>query len=143
MSDADNQSRSSSEEGENFLGRELPYRALYVAVAATLAVCVLFAILLFPMVKGFASWTDNTSTRAQRGPAPINSRPVGPLLQAKPEDQLIDYDREIARELESYGWVDQGAGIAQIPVERAREMILSEGLSALQASGAGAENPQQ
>jgi hypothetical protein len=143
MSDAEIQGHSSSGDGQNFLGRELPYRALYIAVAATLAVCVLFAVLLFPMVKGFASWTDNTSAREQRGPAPANSRPVGPLLQAKPEDQLIDYDREIARELESYGWVDQSAGIARIPVERAREMILAEGLMAGPDTAADGEQAQQ
>lgn len=120
-------------DAKNFLGRELPYRSLYIAVASILVVCVVFAILLLPMVQGFRSWSDSSQAKVSRGPAPAAARPAGPLLQAKPEDQYLDYTRQIDRELESYGWVDQNAGIAQIPLERARELVLSRGLAAAPA----------
>ncbi|REJ84166.1 MAG: hypothetical protein DWQ36_17220 [Acidobacteria bacterium] len=128
-----------ADETKNFLGRELPYRALYVAVIAILAVCVVFAILLLPMVRGFASWSDATQERARTRPTPVNTRPVGPLLQSSPEGQLIDYDREIDRELASYGWIDENGGIAKIPLERARELILQEGLGGIADGASGSD----
>jgi hypothetical protein len=53
-----------------------------------------------------------------------------------PEEAELANDVLLARQaqeqarLNSYGWVDEDAGVAHIPIERAMEMILEEGLPA-------------
>ena len=54
--------------------------------------------------------------------------PPGPRLQASPEAELIEMNRDYGRLLSSYGWVDRGNGIARIPVERAIELLADRGL---------------
>lgn len=64
--------------------------------------------------------------------------PVGPQLQAHPHEDLVDYCKEQGQQLERYGWVDQKAGVVQIPVDRAMELILERGLPIRAASAASA-----
>jgi hypothetical protein len=45
-------------------------------------------------------------------------------------------------ELNSYGWVDQSAGVAHIPIDRAMDLIVEHGLPVLpQSVEQGAKNP--
>ena len=122
----------SLQESKNYLGRELPYRMIYLAVITVLATCVVFGLVLYPVVRGFTGLAD-----AQNNQDPqleeLQERPVGPLLQPRPEAQYEDYERLIEHELEAYGWTDEGAGIARIPVERARDLTLELGLGAMSA----------
>lgn len=143
MSDSNNPAPPAVTDAKNFLGRELPYRSLYVAVASILVVCVVFALLLLPMVQGFSSWSDSSQERASRTPAPAATRPAGPLLQAKPEEQYVDYTRQIDRELETYRWIDREGGVAQIPLERARELVLSRGLAPAGVTETQAQPPSE
>lgn len=69
----------------------------------------------------------------------LDAEPAQPLfaeipldvMPALPDNLAIVYDDHLdAQEdrLESYGWVDESAGVAHIPLEDAFEMILDEGL---------------
>ncbi|NIW37905.1 MAG: hypothetical protein GWN32_15875, partial [Gemmatimonadetes bacterium] len=49
--------------------------------------------------------------------------PPGPRLQADPIAELQRLREREAEVLESYGWVDEAAGIAQIPIARAIELV--------------------
>jgi hypothetical protein len=50
---------------------------------------------------------------------------TGPFatLQETPQDDLRSYRRSKAAGLEGYHWVDRSAGVVQIPIERAMELI--------------------
>jgi hypothetical protein len=51
-----------------------------------------------------------------------------PLLQADPQVDM-DVLREVeAKRVNSYGWIDREAGVVHIPVDRAMDLILQEGL---------------
>jgi hypothetical protein len=56
--------------------------------------------------------------------------PPGPQLQVKPEKELAAYRAAEAARLNGWGWVDQGAGIAHIPVERAIDLYAAEAVTA-------------
>ncbi len=45
-----------------------------------------------------------------------------PALQTDPAGDIAAYRREKRAELESYRWIDRGAGTVAIPVERAMEL---------------------
>jgi len=57
--------------------------------------------------------------------------PAGPLLQT---DELADYKRYQAEKAlgvsgdSAYTWVDKPAGIVRVPLDRARELVLQQGL---------------
>ena len=56
--------------------------------------------------------------------------PQGPRLQTQPfKDvyQLREHERE---RLNSYGWVDQGAGVVHLPIEDAMRLMAERGLKA-------------
>lgn len=55
--------------------------------------------------------------------------PPAPRLEQNP---LLDGARiveQASQRLESYGWVDQQAGTAHIPIERAKQLLLERGLN--------------
>jgi hypothetical protein len=56
--------------------------------------------------------------------------PTAPLLQPSPS---VDMQAQRARErrlLATYGWVDPAEGRVRVPIERAMELVLEEGLPA-------------
>lgn len=66
-------------------------------------------------------------------PAPQNEKPdnLGKDLawRATPADRrayLADLRARQAKQAQSYAWVDQKAGIVQIPIDRAMDLIVSE-----------------
>jgi len=60
--------------------------------------------------------------------APGPTLPPEPLLEAVPGQQWQQLRSNDADTLNTYGWVDQKAGIVHIPIERAMQMIIQQGL---------------
>jgi hypothetical protein len=60
--------------------------------------------------------------------------PPSPMIQATPHMELKDYCAAQQKNVEGYSWVDQQQGIVRIPVDRAMDMILQQGLPARPAS---------
>jgi hypothetical protein len=61
--------------------------------------------------------------------SPFFSEAAGgvPLLTDEPR-ALEHYRAEERRRLESYGWVNEGAGVAHIPIEEAKRLLIERGL---------------
>jgi hypothetical protein len=57
-------------------------------------------------------------------------RPGGPVLQADPRADALRHAAREREALESYGWIDPAAGIVRVPLARAAELVLAEGLPA-------------
>lgn len=69
--------------------------------------------------------------------------PPPPRLQVEPRAELHAYCEEQAKLLDSYGWADEHNGVVRIPVDRAMELTLQQGLPS-RAPGdipAGISNP--
>jgi hypothetical protein len=90
--------------------------------------------------RGLANFVKKSDPR----PSPLveaqaQAPPPGPLLQARPESELaVLRAREEAR-LEGWGWVDRGAGVAHVPIDRALEAVAREGLAPAPPPSASAE----
>jgi hypothetical protein len=54
--------------------------------------------------------------------------PPRPRLQTDPQKEIHDYCQQQAVMLDSYGWIDQSAGIVRIPIDRAMELTIKNGL---------------
>lgn len=67
--------------------------------------------------------------------------PPSPQLQAHPEEDLQTYCTAEEQKLDTYGWVDQQAGVVRLPIDRAMTLLLQRGLPtrpAAQTSAAAA-----
>src|SRR5882672_1994141 len=51
-----------------------------------------------------------------------------PLLEEDERGQFRDFLLDQEKQLNSYGWVDEKAGVAHIPIDRAMELIAQRGL---------------
>jgi hypothetical protein len=56
-----------------------------------------------------------------------------------PLDEMKTYQTQIKTKSESYGWVNQQAGVAHIPIERAKSLIAEKGLPLREAGVAELE----
>lgn len=83
-------------------------------------------------------------------PSPIaeaNQSPLPPFprLQAEPEEELEALREVMNERLTTFGWVDEQAGVAHIPIERAIELLAETGLPGDAAQSGdtalGAEDP--
>lgn len=54
--------------------------------------------------------------------------PLAPRLQVAPAQELQQWQAAEAEILQSYGWVNQEAGIVRIPIARAMELLVERGL---------------
>jgi hypothetical protein len=110
---------------------------LGVLGALLLATALVGAGLVY-LTRGLASF----ERAADPPPPPLAQEPgrlpPAPRLQTQP---FADIERQRAEErrlLDSYGWVDEKAGIARIPIERAKKLLLERGLP---AASAGSPEP--
>jgi hypothetical protein len=53
--------------------------------------------------------------------------PPEPIMDAQMAEAIAEEIKKKERALSSYGWADRKAGVAQIPVERAMELMLEKG----------------
>ena len=60
----------------------------------------------------------------------VRTLPPAPRLQVAPVEDLAHYQAAQASALNSYGWVDQKAGVVRIPIDRAMDLLLERGLPA-------------
>jgi len=103
-------------------------------VALTIG-CVLTAIAMFGLYKFFQA----REAAKDEPPSPLVDRsvprlPPEPRLQVAPERELAAMRAEHRAILESYGWVDEAAGVARIPIASAMDMVLARGLPARAAA---------
>jgi hypothetical protein len=75
----------------------------------------------------------------------LRQLPPSPMVQAHPHEDLVDFCQQQERAVNTYGWVDRQAGIVRVPISRAMDLVLAQGLPARPASeaptGAAAPDP--
>lgn len=55
-----------------------------------------------------------------------------PMLETDERGQLRDYVMNQEKQLNSYGWVDENAGVAHIPIDRAMDLLVERKLPVYQ-----------
>jgi hypothetical protein len=128
---------------EKRLDSELDFR---VIVSLTVALLVLVAVAFFLM------WPLTISLRdagiAQDAPPPVLPEarmpqpPPAPRLQPDPPEDMRQFLEGEQRELTTYGWTDESAEIARIPIERAMTLLVENGLPEATLASPGAAAPR-
>ena len=101
--------------------REIAVRpVLWTALAIVLVIATVVAAVL-----GLLHW-NGLQPGSERLPSTDDARLDAPGLASAPQDDLRqDRQRKQAR-LESAGWVDQGHGIAHIPIGDAMDLLVAQ-----------------
>jgi hypothetical protein len=89
---------------------------------------------VFSLLSGKPPLPQIPTTGLANAPAP--TLPAGVQLEALP---AVNYEQFLASEqaaLQSYGWVDKTRGIVHIPIDRAIDLLVAQGLPARPASEA-------
>ena len=109
--------------------------ASFKGIVGFLAVMLLGAIILHVTIWWWleamraspAKFNDATHWRPLDRPS-SELRQDFPRLQLAPAREMEAFMADQRRLLNSYGWIDQTAGVVRIPVERAMELITQRGL---------------
>ncbi len=99
-------------------------------------VCVLGMLITWGM-QGFFEARSQLVIPSPIAEANEPRLPEGPLLQRDPEGELEALRHEMAERLGGYGWVDEGAGVAHIPIDAAIDLLIEKGSVAASAAAAG------
>ncbi len=98
-----------------------------LALSAGLMIAgILFSWGLYTVFKSYTP-EPHAPPRTFVVPDTANLPPV-PRLQADPHVALIPFVRQQDSILASYGWVSKDSGIVRIPIERAMELVVKQGL---------------
>jgi hypothetical protein len=107
--------------------REISLKALATFAVGLVVVCAVSAVAMWYFSNFLGRYL---ASQDPPPPALAAARelylPPGPRLQAEPERELTDLLAQEDSVLETYGWVDEAAGIARIPVERAIALAVGE-----------------
>lgn len=111
-----------------------------LAFAVGLAVVVLAsAVLMWIMFRMLESQAGKSDPQLSPLARPSGQEAPAPRLMTNEPANLAKFRAEEMKKLEGYGWVDERAGVAHVPIEDAKKLILQRGLP-VRASGA-IDNP--
>lgn len=105
-------------------------------------------LLIFGLIVGYGTFRLLTAPESVSGPPALietsRTLPPGPRLQVDARKDLAGYLKDQQQTLDSYGWVDQKAGVVRVPIDRAMDLLLEKGLPvrAESAGGAPASRPK-
>jgi hypothetical protein len=95
-----------------------------------LGIMALGFLLSWGMYEFFWMRTSNPGTKAETlTRQDFSAAPPGPNLQPDPHAVLQALRRSEDSLLTGYGWVDEEKGIVRVPIERAMQLLLQEGLA--------------
>ena len=122
-----------------FEREDLTPKPIIIFMIALVVGCILVALIL----RGMYSYLDASVNRHQPVLGPLapragaDTRTVSasdiakfpqPRLESNERAEINDFRMQEEKELNSYGWVDQDAGVVHIPIERAMQLLAQRGL---------------
>jgi hypothetical protein len=121
--------------------QDVNVRGILIFGAALLVSAVVINLVLWWMLKYFAVHENKMEPKPHPLASERQQLPPEPRLQGMPgHEATAPADMQIfsTREedvLNSYGWVDQKAGVVRIPIQQAKKLLLEKGLSVRSQDG--------
>jgi hypothetical protein len=102
-------------------------RGIFMFALGLVALGLVIHVALALVMQGFSV----RESRAQAGRPPffaVEVVPPAPRLQGNPGVELMQFKQQDLYQLNHYVWIDRGAGIARIPIDRAMDILARTGL---------------
>ncbi len=133
VADYQSQAQFTSEFEQGHQPNVVGLRGLIVFTLALVAtILVVFGVLGLVM-RGFS--TEEHDLQSLKPPRFEDKSGLfpSPRLQPDPNVELVTMKKEELGRLNGYGWVDQKAGVAHIPIDRAIDILTKSGLPRIEA----------
>jgi hypothetical protein len=111
-------------------GSDINIRAIIGFIVVLTVVTLAIQLSMWGLFKVF----NKIETKSQPAVSPVAAGPATPedfpqpRLQTTPWSDLKQLRAEEQAYLSSYGWVDESGGIAHVPIDEAKAMLLKQGL---------------
>jgi len=109
---------------------EVSFRAIGISLAVIALVSILSGVVVLVLFR----YVDQRVVESEPAAAPLaipsGQLPPEPRLQVNERADLATFRKAEEEKLTTYGWVDESAGVARIPIERAKTLLLERGLPA-------------
>lgn len=134
-------------DGRSYETQDVELRPV-IKFGAFLAIAVILSFIVSIWIHRLIVPERPTKINSERPEAMQRVLPPEPRLQADPLKDWKEFAAKEEAKINSYKWVDLNTGKAQIPVERAKEIVLKKGLPQPSTAGstsqpaAGEQNPQ-
>ena len=116
-------------------------RPVLRAVAVLLGVTALVAAGLVYLTRGLVAIEQAGDPPRAPLAQEAGRLPPEPRLQTQPFADIETLRESERAVLDGYGWVDEKAGVARIPIERAKELLLQRGLPQAVAAPSRRDQP--
>ena len=107
---------------------DINVRAIIWFVAVLTIIVILTDVAMWALFKGLAHYEATQDPPVSPLFIPAGRPLPAPGLQTTPWTDLKHYRADADAYLHGYGWVDEKAGVARIPIEKAKELLLQKGL---------------
>jgi hypothetical protein len=108
--------------------RDVNVRAILAVAAGLVVVAIVVHVAVWVLFLYFQGRDAAAQPRAYPLASVQTQLPPAPRVQARPSEDLQDLRRQEEQTLSTYGWVDERAGIARIPIEQAMKLTIERGL---------------
>ncbi|HBY93491.1 MAG: hypothetical protein C3F12_09820 [Candidatus Methylomirabilota bacterium] len=107
--------------GAGYESRDMSIRVIGTFLLGLLAVTGIVLLVMWLLFKVFVAQQAKRDVR----PSPLAAAPLPPepRLQVTPGRELQEKQAQEDVILNSYGWVDRGAGVVRIPIDRAITLL--------------------
>jgi hypothetical protein len=114
-----------------------------IGLMVTLVICLFVTGGLFRHFRNLAIARDQQSKKSAVVASVMTGRPYfpSPHEQFSPQLDLQYFTEQQERGLNSYGWIDRKAGVVQIPIDRAMDLVLQRGLPSRSGSNTVTSGP--
>lgn len=119
--------------GVRFEPTDITARPIVLSALGITVITLVYTAIAWFTYQGLAAREQASSAPASPLAAQAPTQPPAPRLQADPKADLIALRARENAELSKYAWIDKARGIAQVPIERAMEMVAAKGLPARKA----------
>lgn len=144
MSEHESGEHHDHDHGVRFEPTDVPTRPVATAVVALAIFTVAFTVVADRVYRVLANREQVASPAANPLAAEYAAKePPEPRLQVHPKTDLEALHAAEDKTLGRLAWVDRDAGVVQVPIERAMEMLLAKGLPARQGPVPLKMQPQQ
>jgi hypothetical protein len=103
-------------------------------------VLVFTAIVCWGMFKYYSA--SRTSLAPPSPFSNVRQLPAGPQLQVNPRQDLLKFRAQQEQSLESYSWENKEDGTVRVPIERAMDILLKQGLPVAPSATSSETSPQ-
>lgn len=113
---------------------DINIRTVLLAALALASVAAILMVAMWGLFNVFEHQAAANDPQLSPLAVPAGQLPPEPRLQTNEPQGLKALRETEAKTLDSYGWVDEKSGVARVPIDQAKRLLLERGLPSREAA---------